>query len=126
MCGSSSTTRTFCMGPSLAPGPPLSTGRTAFAPNLHKPCTGAARRRPPRRTFASFLTSDNLLARAMALGLLTLLLLIPLSMIGSVIADRRTYEAEAAKSVGEAWGGPQVFAGPTIVLPYRPADSQTT
>ena len=55
------------------------------------------------------------------LGLLTLLLLIPLSMIGGVIADRRTYEAEATKSVSEAWGGPQIFAGPTIVLPYRRA-----
>ena len=58
------------------------------------------------------------------LGLLTLLLLIPLSMIGGVIADRRTYEAEATKSVSEAWGGPQIFAGPTIVLPYRRADGQ--
>jgi inner membrane protein len=47
-------------------------------------------------------------------------------MIGSVIADRRTYEAEATKSVSEAWGGPQTFAGPTIVLPYRRADGLTT
>jgi inner membrane protein len=78
----------------------------------------------PRRQLASFLASDNLLVRASVLGLLTLLLLIPLSMIGSIIADRRTYEAEATKGVSEAWGGPQVFAGPTIVLPYRRADGQ--
>jgi inner membrane protein len=76
----------------------------------------------PRRQLASFLASDNLLARASVLGLLTLLLLIPLSMIGGVIADRRTYEAEATKGVSEAWGGPQVFAGPMIVLPYRRAE----
>lgn len=76
----------------------------------------------PGRTVASFLTSDNLLVRATVLGLLTLVLLIPLSMIGGVIADRRTYEAEATKSVSEAWGGPQIFAGPTILLPYRRAD----
>jgi inner membrane protein len=80
----------------------------------------------PRRTVASFLVSDNLLARASVLGLLTLLLLIPLSMIGSVIADRRTYEAEATKGVSEAWGGPQVFAGPVIVLPYRRTEGHTT
>jgi len=79
----------------------------------------------PQRQLASFLASDNLLARASVLGLLTLLLLIPLSMIGGVIADRRTYEADAAKSVSEAWGGPQIFAGPTIVVPYRRADGQT-
>jgi len=78
----------------------------------------------PRRQLASFLASDNLLARASVLGLLTLVLLIPLNMIGGVIADRRTYEAEAAKSVSEAWGGPQIFAGPTIIVPYRRADGQ--
>jgi inner membrane protein len=77
-----------------------------------------------RRSPASFLTSDNLLARALVLGLLTLLLLVPLRMIDGVIADRRTFEAEAAKSVTEAWGGPQIFAGPTIVLPYRRASDQ--
>ena len=69
----------------------------------------------------AFLASDNLLARAMVLGLLTLVLLIPLRMIGGVIADRHTFEAEAAKSVSEAWGGPQIFAGPMIVIPYRRA-----
>ena len=79
----------------------------------------------PRRQLAAFLTSDNLLARASVLGLLTLLLLIPLNMIGGVIADRRTYEAEATKSVSEAWGGPQVFAGPMIIVPYRRTEGQT-
>jgi inner membrane protein len=58
------------------------------------------------------------------LGLLTLVLLIPLNMIGGVIADRRTYEADAAKSVSEAWGGPQIFAGPMIAVPYRRVDGQ--
>ena len=50
---------------------------------------------------------------------LDLVLLIPLGMIGGVIADRSQYEAEATRSVSEAWGGPQTFVGPTIVVPYR-------
>ena len=79
-----------------------------------------------QRQLAAFLASDNLLARASVLGFLTLVLLIPLGMIGNVIADRRTYEAEATKSVSEAWGGQQVFAGPTIVVPYRRADGAVT
>ena len=74
-----------------------------------------------RHAVAAFFASDNLLARAMVLGLLTLVLLIPLRMIGGVIADRHSFEAEAAKSVSEAWGGPQIFAGPMIVIPYRRA-----
>ena len=77
---------------SLAPGPPLSTARTAFAPNLHKPSTAACtppthrshrpipggiddRRRgatagsqstdrSPDGNSPAFLASDNLLARA--------------------------------------------------------------
>lgn len=77
-----------------------------------------------RRPLSSVLTSDNLLARAAVLGFLTLILLVPLRMIDGVIADRRTYEAEAAKSVTDAWGGPQTFTGPMIVLPYRRATDQ--
>ena len=77
------------------------------------------------RLLLQFLASDNLLARATVLGLLTLGLLIPLNMIGGVIADRRAFEIEATKSVTEAWGGAQTFAGPMIVLPYRrPADTR--
>ena len=95
------------------------TDNAASAPETHpQPAS--------RRAVASFFMSDSLLARATVLGLLTLLLLVPLGMIGGVISDRSAYEAEAAKSVSEAWGGPQVFAGPTIVLPYRPVDGQTT
>ena len=67
----------------------------------------------------TFLASDNLLARMAMLGFLTLIMIIPLSMIRGVITDRSQYEAEAATSVGEAWGGPQTFAGPMIVVPYR-------
>ena len=78
----------------------------------------------PRRALASFFSTDSLLARATVLGLLTLLLLIPLNMIDGVVADRRTYEAEATKSVSEAWGGPQIFAGPSVVVPYRRTDPQ--
>jgi len=67
----------------------------------------------------AFLASDNLLARIGMLAFLTLILLIPLGMISGVIADRSQYEAEATRSVSEAWGGPQTFVGPTIVVPYR-------
>ena len=81
--------------------------------------TAATPQPPPRRQIRAFLASDNLLARIGMLGFLTLVLLIPLNMIGGVVADRSRYEAEAARSVGEAWGGPQTFAGPMIVVPWR-------
>ncbi|MBI2738061.1 MAG: cell envelope integrity protein CreD [Rhodospirillales bacterium] len=85
---------------------------------------------PPRpssgQQLRAFLASDNLLARASVLGFLTLVLIVPLNMIGGVITDRRSYETEATKSVSEAWGGPQLIAGPTIILPYRRTDGQIT
>jgi inner membrane protein len=81
---------------------------------------------PPRQTapgglqqLRTFLASDNLVARLAVLGFLTLVLTIPLNMIGGVIADRLTFEAEATKSVSEAWGAEQTFVGPMIVVPYR-------
>lgn len=78
---------------------------------------------PPRpgagQQLRAFLASDSLLARASVLGFLTLVLIIPLNMIGGVIADRRTYEVEATKSVSEAWGTEQTFVGSMIVVPYR-------
>src|SRR6185295_1934616 len=79
---------------------------------------------PPRQPGAGqqlrgFLSSDNLLSRVTVLGFLTLALIIPLNMIGGVIADRLTFEAEATRSVSEAWGGEQTFVGPMIVVPYR-------
>jgi inner membrane protein len=78
---------------------------------------------PPRpgagQQLRAFLASDSLLARASVLSILTLVLIVPLNMIGGVITDRRTYEVEAAKSVSEAWGAEQTFAGPMILVPYR-------
>src|SRR4029450_8811784 len=126
---------------SLTGAGPVSTAARACAPNLHKPSIHAARAGPslppPRLEAAmtdttaptpqprsgqqirAFLASDNLLARIGMLGFLTLILLIPLGMIGGVIADRSQYEAEATRNVSEAWGGPQTNVGPTIAVPYR-------
>lgn len=66
-----------------------------------------------------YLSGPNLLARAIILVVLTLALKVPLGLVGGVIEDRQTHEAEATKRVTEAWGSAQIFAGPMIVVPYR-------
>ena len=87
--------------------------------------TPSPRRPGLLRLLFHFLAGDSLLVRVVVLGMLTLALLIPLNMIGGVIADRRAFESEATKSVTDAWGGAQTFAGPMIVLPYRrPSDGR--
>ena len=55
---------------------------------------------------------------------LTLVLLIPVSMIDSVIRDRRSNENVAAQDIGRSWGLEQVVTGPVLRLPYE--DSRVT
>ena len=54
------------------------------------------------------------------LGLITvmgLLLLIPLSMIKSVIREREATEKEVDLRMMEQWGGPQTITGPIVNIP---------
>jgi inner membrane protein len=61
----------------------------------------------------------NLFFKAAAVGFLTLLLLIPLSMINGTIADRQTYRQQAVQSVAKSYAGPQSLLAPVVVVPYR-------
>jgi inner membrane protein len=74
----------------------------------------------------AYLQGSSLVGRALMLAVLTLLLKIPLGMVGGVIADRQSYEGEAINNVRDSWGRAQTFVGPMIALPYRPANSSWT
>jgi len=52
---------------------------------------------------------------------LTLLLLIPLGMINGTIKERTYYRQEAVTKVAESFAGPQLLAGPVLVVPYTDA-----
>jgi inner membrane protein len=72
-----------------------------------------------------YLSSGNLMMRVVLLAALTLALKIPLGLVGSVVADRQSYEAEAVQNVQDSWGKAQTFAGPMIVVPYKTPVSAT-
>jgi len=72
------------------------------------------------------LSGSSLATRAAMLVVLTLLLKIPLGMVGGVIADRQSYENEAVNNVRDSWGRAQTFVGPMVSLPYRPANTTWT
>src|SRR5262245_41871748 len=72
------------------------------------------------------LSGSSLAARAAMLVVLTLLLKIPLGMVGGVVADRQSYESEAVNNVQDSWGRAQTFVGPMVFLPYKPANSTWT
>jgi inner membrane protein len=78
------------------------------------------------RLLRAYLTNSGLVGRAIMLAILTLLLKIPLGMVGGVIDDRQAYESAAIDNVRASWGRSQTFVGPMIMLPYRPANSSWT
>jgi inner membrane protein len=61
----------------------------------------------------------SVLARLITMGVLLLGLLVPLSMIESVVSDRATRRQSVTEEIGASWGGPQRISGPVLVVPYR-------
>ncbi|HEY0282146.1 MAG TPA: cell envelope integrity protein CreD [Rhizomicrobium sp.] len=49
---------------------------------------------------------------------LTFVMAIPLFLIQLALSDRQTTAAGAAGDIAAGWGGPQVVAGPVLLLPY--------
>jgi inner membrane protein len=57
--------------------------------------------------------------KLMIMGGLVLLLLIPLSMVGSLVYEREHRRDEAVREVAGMWGESQTLAGPLLTVPYR-------
>jgi inner membrane protein len=57
--------------------------------------------------------------------LVALVLTVPLFSVWLLVYDRQSQQQEATNSITAGWGGPQVMAGPVLVIPYR-ADSTET
>ena len=49
---------------------------------------------------------------------MTLAILVPLALIRGTIHERQAYRNEAVRDVAANFGGPQVFGGPVLVVPY--------
>jgi inner membrane protein len=61
----------------------------------------------------------SLTFRAIVVGVLVLLLLIPLSMVKDLIAERSDRKTEAEAGISRDWGGAQTITGPVIDVPYE-------
>lgn len=70
---------------------------------------------PPRKGFVSRHTTT---LKIIVVGILTLLLLIPLSMISSLIYERLDTKRNAELEITSKWSGEQIITGPCIVIPY--------
>lgn len=49
---------------------------------------------------------------------LTLAILVPLLLIGTVINERQSYQSAAVRTVAESYAGAQTITGPVLVVPY--------
>jgi inner membrane protein involved in colicin E2 resistance len=57
--------------------------------------------------------------------LVGLLLAVPLFAVYALNWDRQSQSATAQASIVEGWGGPQVIAGPVLVVPYQAKTTET-
>ncbi|MEO8176394.1 MAG: cell envelope integrity protein CreD [Sphingomicrobium sp.] len=57
--------------------------------------------------------------------LIAVALVIPLFSVWLIVSDRLDQSQQAAASITEGWGGPQVMSGPLLVIPYRTTTTET-
>jgi inner membrane protein len=67
---------------------------------------------PVKATFSALL-------KLAAIGALALGLLIPLAMVGHLVAERQERHDAVAREIAATWGAPQTVAGPVLSVPYR-------
>ena len=61
----------------------------------------------------------SITARMLMVGLLTLILLIPLSYINSLITERAVRQNDVVTEINEKWGHDVLVYGPILKLPYK-------
>ncbi|MBW3566935.1 MAG: inner membrane CreD family protein [Proteobacteria bacterium] len=62
---------------------------------------------------------NPLLWKSISLALLVIVLMIPLSMVRSAIAERAEFRHEAQQDIATSWGGEQRLVGPLLVQKYE-------
>jgi len=58
-------------------------------------------------------------AKTIVIGLLALVLLVPVLMIQSLVAERQARRDEAVTGIADGWGKRQTVAGPYLAVPYE-------
>ena len=64
---------------------------------------------------------NPLFLKALAVGVLALILMIPAGMVRDLVAERQKRAAEAVEGIAEGWGKRQAIAGPYLAIPYERA-----
>lgn len=70
----------------------------------------------------SFVERNSVLIKVAAISFLTLVLLIPMSMIRSLVMERQTRQTEATTEISSKWGFEQRLVGPILTVPFTTYD----
>lgn len=70
------------------------------------------------------ITSDNLIWKILLMAAISLLLLIPLSMIKSLVRERQQNADDCRKEVAESWSWSQTVSGPKLDLFREPTEAE--
>jgi inner membrane protein len=62
--------------------------------------------------------SNSVTVKLIVIGIITLFLLIPASMIKSLVWERSNIFQSTVNEIGEKWGGFQTVTGPVLTVPY--------
>ena len=68
--------------------------------------------------FTSWIKS-SITVRMISVGVLTLVLLIPLSYIKSLISERQVRQEEVVGDINDKWGEEVLVYGPILKIPYK-------
>ena len=58
-------------------------------------------------------------------ALVGFVLMVPLMLVYALVWDRQSQSQTAQEAINAGWGGPQVIAGPVVVVPFRTTQEQT-
>jgi inner membrane protein len=64
-----------------------------------------------------FIRSGSVTIKAITVGFIILLLIVPLQMLQSLVSERSLLRDQAYQRVAEGWGGSSVVGGPILVVP---------
>jgi inner membrane protein len=62
--------------------------------------------------------------KLLLVGIIGFALMIPLMLVYALVYDRQDQSQTAQASINSGWGGPQVVAGPVIVVPFKTTEAQ--
>lgn len=65
-----------------------------------------------------FFKKNSIMAKALIIGVLSLLMLIPVGMVKSLVKEREQNKTVVQEEITTKWGGQQQLTGPILVLPY--------